>query len=50
MERSLGSFLQLLLNVSILIIVGMTMLLAQKKRIWDRVTPTDRTSPSPSSG
>ncbi len=37
------------LHVSILIIVGMIMLLAQK-RIWDRVTPTDRTSPSPSSG
>jgi uncharacterized membrane protein len=33
-----GSFLQLLLNVSILVIVGMTMLVVQK-RTWDRVTP-----------
>ncbi len=33
-----GSFIQLLLNVSILIVVGMIMLVTQK-RIWDRVTP-----------
>jgi len=32
-----GSFLQLLLNVSILIVVGMIMLVVQK-RTWDRVT------------
>jgi uncharacterized hydrophobic protein (TIGR00271 family) len=32
-----GSLLQLLLNVSILIVVGMIMLVAQK-RIWDRVS------------
>jgi uncharacterized hydrophobic protein (TIGR00271 family) len=40
-----GSFLQLLLNVSILIVVGMIMLLVQR-RIWDRVKPMDRTSPA----
>ena len=40
-----GSFLQLLLNVSILIVVGMIMLLVQK-RIWDRVTPTAGSAPS----
>ena len=41
-----GSFLQLLLNVSILIVVGMIMLLVQK-RIWDRVTPTAGSAPQP---
>ena len=41
-----GSFLQLLLNVSILIVVGMIMLLVQK-RIWDRVTPAASSAPSP---
>ncbi len=40
-----GSFLQLLLNVSILIVVGMIMFLVQK-RIWDRVTPTAGSAPS----
>jgi hypothetical protein len=40
-----GSFIQLLLNVSILIIVGMIMLVVQK-RIWDRVTPVPGASPS----
>jgi uncharacterized hydrophobic protein (TIGR00271 family) len=35
-----GSFLKLLLNVSILIVVGMIMLVVQK-RIWNRVTPTE---------
>jgi uncharacterized hydrophobic protein (TIGR00271 family) len=39
-----GSFLQLLLNVSILIVVGMIMLVVQK-RIWDRVTPGRDVSP-----
>ena len=34
-----GSLLQLLLNVSILIVVGMIMLVIQK-RIWDRVGPS----------
>jgi uncharacterized hydrophobic protein (TIGR00271 family) len=34
-----GSFLQLLLNVSILIVVGMIMLVVQR-RIWNRVAPT----------
>jgi uncharacterized hydrophobic protein (TIGR00271 family) len=33
-----GSFVQLLLNVSILVVVGMIMLVVQK-RTWDRVTP-----------
>ena len=33
-----GSFLQLLINVSILIVVGMTMLFVQK-RLWGSVTP-----------
>jgi uncharacterized hydrophobic protein (TIGR00271 family) len=40
-----GSFLQLLLNVSNLIVVGMIMLLVQR-RIWDRVKPMDGTSPA----
>ncbi len=40
-----GSFLQLLLNVSILIVVGMIMLVVQKA-IWDRVTPVQGASPS----
>jgi uncharacterized hydrophobic protein (TIGR00271 family) len=37
-----GSLLQLLLNVSILIVVGMVMLITQK-HIWDRVTPISDT-------
>jgi len=41
-----GSFLQLLLNVSILIVVGMIMLVVQK-RTWDRVTAQQDASPSP---
>ncbi len=41
-----GSFFQLLLNVSILIVVGIIMLVVQK-RIWDRVTPADATSRLP---
>jgi uncharacterized hydrophobic protein (TIGR00271 family) len=36
-----GSLLQLLLNVTILIVVGMIMLVAQR-RIWDRVMPARR--------
>ena len=40
-----GSLFQLLLNVSILIIVGMAMLVVQK-RIWDRVTPVAATGPT----
>jgi uncharacterized hydrophobic protein (TIGR00271 family) len=36
-----GSLIQLLLNVSILVVVGMIMLVAQK-RVWDRVTPNQR--------
>ena len=42
-----GSLFQLLLNVSILIVVGMIMLVAQK-RIWDRVSPMSDTSLSSS--
>jgi uncharacterized hydrophobic protein (TIGR00271 family) len=38
-----GSLLQLLLNVSILIVVGMIMLVTQK-RIWDRVSPVSDTT------
>jgi len=41
-QEAWGSFLQLLLNVSILIVVGMIMLIVQK-RIWDRVTPAAST-------
>ena len=41
-----GSFFQLLLNVSILIVVGMIMLFVQK-RIWDRVTQAAGSAPSP---
>jgi uncharacterized hydrophobic protein (TIGR00271 family) len=40
-----GSLLQLLLNVSILIVVGMIMLVVQK-RTWDRVTARQNPSPS----
>jgi uncharacterized hydrophobic protein (TIGR00271 family) len=40
-----GSFLQLLLNVSILTVVGMIGLDVQK-RVWDRVTPEPGASPS----
>jgi uncharacterized hydrophobic protein (TIGR00271 family) len=40
-----GSFLQLLLNVSILIVVGMIMLVVQK-RTWDRVEARQNASPS----
>ncbi|HEY2563457.1 MAG TPA: DUF389 domain-containing protein [Acidimicrobiales bacterium] len=38
-HEALGSFLQLVLNVSILIVVGMIMFVVQR-RIWNRVTPT----------
>jgi uncharacterized hydrophobic protein (TIGR00271 family) len=38
-----GSFLQLLLNVLILIVVGIIMLVVQK-RIWDRVGPSTSAS------
>jgi uncharacterized hydrophobic protein (TIGR00271 family) len=38
-----GSFLQLLLNVSILVVVGMIMLVVQQ-RIWDHVRPSTSTS------
>jgi len=41
-----GSFFQLLLNVSILIVVGMIMLVVQK-RIWDRVTQAAGSASSP---
>ncbi len=37
-QEARGSFFQLLLNVTILIVVGMIMLVVQK-RTWDRVTP-----------
>jgi uncharacterized hydrophobic protein (TIGR00271 family) len=40
-----GSFLQLLLNVAILIVVGMIMLVIQK-RTWDRVTARRHADPS----
>jgi uncharacterized membrane protein len=36
-----GSFFQLLLNVFILIVVGMIMLVVQR-RVWDRVAPLNR--------
>ena len=39
-HEALGSFFQLLLNVSILIVVGMIMLVVQR-RIWNRVAPTN---------
>ena len=39
-----GSFLQLILNVAILIVVGMIMLVMQK-RVWDRVTPVRAVRP-----
>ena len=37
-HEAVGSFFQLILNVSILIVVGMLMLVLQR-RIWARVTP-----------
>ena len=39
-----GSLIQLLLNVIILILVGMVILVTQR-RIWERVTPTATTQP-----
>ncbi len=41
-----GSFLQLILNVAILIVVGMIMLVMQK-RVWGRVTPVRAVRPPP---
>jgi uncharacterized hydrophobic protein (TIGR00271 family) len=45
--EALGSLIQLLINVSILIVIGMVMLVVQK-RIWDRVTPIEVQSTPPS--
>jgi len=42
-----GSLIQLLINVGILVVVGMVMLVVQK-RIWDRVTPVDLPAIPPS--